>query len=1085
MKMEQLSGKWQVASGKWWRVVRLFVFLLATYHLSLATGLFGQAKTTVTDTLFNADGSKPSGTLVATNLSAFTSADGFVIAAGSKVNAAITNGLFTISLVPNAGSNPAGTSYAVNYYLPGLSMTETWVVPSSVPAVNLAAVRVLSPPLPTVMLAMSQINPPSPCTANFFAQWSGIQWQCAAGGGGGGATFQVNGTNTTSQTTLNWQTGTNITVSNPSAGNVVFNFSGTLPVASGGTGQTAASAAFNALSPMTTLGDLIYGGSAPAGAGTRLAGNTTSTKQYLTQTGTGAASSAPTWAQGAFADLSGTASDSQLANAYSGVGSCAANQWINALTRNAAPTCAQPGFSNLSGSATKGQLPGTTVYTDQANTFGAFLQKFQAGTNFNFSDPTDTTKLAKLDLSNLTTATTRTVNVPDANSTLAQSFTAAANQFLTAMSAQGVFSAVQPGFSNLSGSIALGQTPLTTQGDLLFANATPALARLGIGTNGQCLTSNGTTVSWGACAAGSGVTLQTNTVNNASQTALNLTNSAATNGITLTHTNTSGGIVQLGLSGTLTVPGGGTALTTITANQLIAGRGTAAPVSIASGTAGQALLSNGAGADPSFQDPIVSYAFVNLFNAASATATATSSTVRVPTFGGYGTLYVTYASITGSPAGCTLQLKAADSLGNLTNSGAAFSTTPANGTTTAAVNDGSVRPLTTAQMQAVYSCTTFPTAGTISLDYVPGIGVNLLAALPVGANTIGAVTQASGPWTSNVTQFGGTNIATGTGAGGLGIPRVTVSNDSNVLATQSGTWTVQPGNTANTTAWLVTGAGGTFPATESGTWTVQPGNTQNTTPWLTQDAANGTVAAGTAAGKAELIGCQFNTTLPTLTTGQQAAAQCDSSARPLIGSIAAALPTGTNSLGTVGLNTGANVIGALSANQSTNVAQFGGTNVATGTGASGAGIPRVTISNDSSLAANQSVNEAQIGGSAVVADPCQQFARTHFNINQAAGAQLITGVASKQTYICDLDLITATAQNVALVEGTGTVCATGTAGMDGGATAATGWNLAANGGLVKGTGQAWVFRTAAAADNVCLLQSGTGQTSGGGDYVQN
>jgi hypothetical protein len=56
----------------------------------------------------------------------------------------------------------------------------------------------------------------------------------------------------------------------------------------------------------------------------------------------------------------------------------------------------------------------------------------------------------------------------------------------------------------------------------------------------------------------------------------------------------------------------------------------------------------------------------------------------------------------------------------------------------------------------------------------------------------------------NVTQFGGTNISTGTGTGGAGIPRVTVSNDSNVLATQSGTWTVQPGNTANTTPWLVT-----------------------------------------------------------------------------------------------------------------------------------------------------------------------------------------------------------------------------------------------------------------------------------------
>jgi hypothetical protein len=37
-----------------------------------------------------------------------------------------------------------------------------------------------------------------------------------------------------------------------------------------------------------------------------------------------------------------------------------------------------------------------------------------------------------------------------------------------------------------------------------------------------------------------------------------------------------------------------------------------------------------------------------------------------------------------------------------------------------------------------------------------------------------------------------------------------------VQAAQSGSWTVQPGNTANTTAWLVTGTGGSFPVTDSG-----------------------------------------------------------------------------------------------------------------------------------------------------------------------------------------------------------------------------------------------------------------------------
>jgi hypothetical protein len=110
----------------------------------------------------------------------------------------------------------------------------------------------------------------------------------------------------------------------------------------------------------------------------------------------------------------------------------------------------------------------------------------------------------------------------------------------------------------------------------------------------------------------------------------------------------------------------------------------------------------------------------------------------------------------------------------------------------------------------------------------------------------------------------------------------TVTVTGTVAATQSGTWTVQPGNTANTTPWLVTGSGtagtaaagvltvqgiasmtpvqvsqataanlnatvvgtGTFAvqAAQSGTWTVQPGNTPNTTAWLTQPVA------GTAGG---------------------------------------------------------------------------------------------------------------------------------------------------------------------------------------------------------------------------------------------
>ena len=66
------------------------------------------------------------------------------------------------------------------------------------------------------------------CETNMSCSWSGGKFQISSSGSGGGssATFQANGTNTSSQTTINWQSGTNITISNPSLGNVAFNLSG-------------------------------------------------------------------------------------------------------------------------------------------------------------------------------------------------------------------------------------------------------------------------------------------------------------------------------------------------------------------------------------------------------------------------------------------------------------------------------------------------------------------------------------------------------------------------------------------------------------------------------------------------------------------------------------------------------------------------------------------------------------------------------------------------------------------------------------------------------------------------------------------
>jgi hypothetical protein len=98
--------------------------------------------------------------------------------------------------------------------------------------------------------------------------------------------------------------------------------------------------------------------------------------------------------------------------------------------------------------------------------------------------------------------------------------------------------------------------------------------------------------------------------------------------------------------------------------------------------------------------------------------------------------------------------------------------------------------------------------------------------------------------------------------------------------------------------------------------------------------------------------------------------------------------------------------------------------------------------------------------------------------------QIITGTASKQTYVCALNLIVSAADNVAIVEGTGSTCGTSTAGMAGGSTAATGWNFAANGGLTMGTGNGPVIRTATLADDVCLLVSTGAQVSGNVVWAQ-
>lgn len=351
-------------------------------------------------------------------------------------------------------------------------------------------------------------------------------------------------------------------------------------------------------------------------------------------------------------------------------------------------------------------------------------------------------------------------------------------------------------------------------------------------------------------------------------------------------------------------------------------------------------------------------------------------------------------------------------------------------------------------------------------------GVNAFVTNTVGISGTVTANQGTTPWADNVTQFGGTNIATGTGISGAGIPRVTVSNDS-TLADQvtTGSITTTQSVTANTSGQSSVGIQitGTFTGTLVFEASVDGGTTWNATTVVTM-SSGAIVSSATAAfaGQANVGGFSgFRVRGNTIATGTA----------------------------TVTLRAGVGISTVMADNpfpvtQSTspwvdNVSQFGGTNISTGTGAGGAGIPRVTVSNDSQVKVWDGTNQAAVkasGTNAATTDPAivaapstnpSTLCTSVKAVNQTASTDLVT--STNKLHICSIVLVSATAQNLSLTEGTGTTCATGAAALIGGTTASVA--VAANGGFSAVSDRAWLV-TQTTADHLCLLQSGTGNVSG-------
>lgn len=259
------------------------------------------------------------------------------------------------------------------------------------------------------------------------------------------------------------------------------------------------------------------------------------------------------------------------------------------------------------------------------------------------------------------------------------------------------------------------------------------------------------------------------------------------------------------------------------------------------------------------------------------------------------------------------------------------------------------------------------------------INVSVATALPAGANTIGAVTQASGPWSQNVTQIGGSALTLGQALMAASLPVVLASNQSNIPAniTEIAGSALALGQTTMSASLPVTLA-------------------SNQSVISTADAADGPVAAGTAASKSVLIGAQYNSVLPTLTTGQQAALQSDSSGRLLVGSIASALPAGSNTIGAVTQASGP---------WTQNLTQVSGSALALGQALMAASLPVTLASNQSNInvvVASALPAGANTIGGVNIASALPVGSNTIGGVNVAsalpAGANVIGGVTQSGTW---------------------------------------------------------------------------------------
>jgi hypothetical protein len=346
-------------------------------------------------------------------------------------------------------------------------------------------------------------------------------------------------------------------------------------------------------------------------------------------------------------------------------------------------------------------------------------------------------------------------------------------------------------------------------------------------------------------------------------------------------------------------------------------------------------------------------------------------------------------------------------------------------------------------VQGVSGGTAVPVSGTFFQSTQP-VSCATAATCPVNASQVG------GPWTQNLTQVAGTALGA--------------------------TAIVNYGSTPAAVAVPAVNAAVTNTVAVSGAVTANAGTGQFN---ITCTAANCPVNISQVGGSA-------------FSLGQQLAA----AALPVV--LTASQLTTLTPLSTVAVtqSTSPWVSSCTAANCSINEAQINGITPLMNNGVSGTGSQRVNLASDNSalpawgqgatgsaVPAGSSYAGANGSGNLTGIIGCDNSSPINVSTGTTTQIIAISGTAGR-TYICSIDLIVSAADNVTLISGSGTNCASNVAALIGGTTAASGWNLAANGGLTKGSGLGMILKTTTTNNEVCIVTSATAQLSGSISWTQ-